>query len=492
MPDIENNAGETKRVLIVGDWVVDDYWITGIHRLPTARRAGRAHFRALHSIASTVRSFGATGRVASILHAAKAGRRKFVTTIGLGVWHIDDTETLRAMVRQDGSKSQTPHRVVSKYDRRGDDPLMLNLADALRLEDENSCGTTRVIRVYQQIGSRVDLLQRIDWEVRRERDWVTDSELLSQSDLDEKLRQVGNIDAVVVVDFSKGVISKQLMSWLVQKFENIPWFVSTLDWQPDNWEWLTELENVDVRLLLISQVAAQRAIHEGSLSRWITQSGYASKGALDQIDGFSGLFRDNSKSMVVVLPEGSTIVARDRDRPGDRRGVVQAESDRSPLDISMPFATVLFPSLVANIIENNDIELETLLRYSLDFTNKWRSFESKRVMNPETWQPDGGPRLNLDSQGSARNVGKWQTFIWRKAKRRWQEAFSGWGVIRHDDRKYFDVWRSMSQVDGYVCCVKSKRKVLQRLVRELVAAKQGWIVRRQLGWDNEAPDLRET
>src|SRR5947209_3511047 len=86
-----------KQVLVVGDWVVDDYWVTGDHRSPSASRVGRAHLRALNDAGSSVQALVGAGRVASLLHSARSGGREVYSVVGLGIWHKQDTEQLVAM-----------------------------------------------------------------------------------------------------------------------------------------------------------------------------------------------------------------------------------------------------------------------------------------------------------------------------------------------------------------------------------------------------------
>src|SRR5438552_4009209 len=55
-------------IFIVGDWVVDDYWLTGIHQSPFASRVGDLHLRALKAPGDIVATLAGAGRVTSLLH----------------------------------------------------------------------------------------------------------------------------------------------------------------------------------------------------------------------------------------------------------------------------------------------------------------------------------------------------------------------------------------------------------------------------------------
>ena len=77
-----------KKLLIIGDWVVDDNWLTGIHRSSTGLRTGRKHHRSLHSLGSPVQAFCGAGRLASILYDAikEDDKSKLFDITGIGVW----------------------------------------------------------------------------------------------------------------------------------------------------------------------------------------------------------------------------------------------------------------------------------------------------------------------------------------------------------------------------------------------------------------------
>ncbi len=54
-------------ILIVGDWVVDDFWVIANHRSSTSSRTGLMHHKALHNREASIRAFCGAGKTASIL-----------------------------------------------------------------------------------------------------------------------------------------------------------------------------------------------------------------------------------------------------------------------------------------------------------------------------------------------------------------------------------------------------------------------------------------
>src|ERR1700737_2028857 len=103
---------EPKKILIVGDWVVDEHWVIGVHRSPTSSRTGQSHYRALHHSGSTVESLCGAGRTASILDQVRFQGKDFSKIIGVGLWHQDDTDVLTAMLDPQCSTRKTPHQLT--------------------------------------------------------------------------------------------------------------------------------------------------------------------------------------------------------------------------------------------------------------------------------------------------------------------------------------------------------------------------------------------
>ena len=173
---------ERLRILVVGDWLLDEHWVLGTHRIASSSRTGLKHSRALNTKDSTVRSLCGAGKVASVLYEAHescdGGSPRFCFDIaGLGLWDSKDGDSLRRALEPHLLQRDTHHSMSSppSYDLRTDDPdaptprrnpedaKLYNLAGATHGINP---GTTHVIRLYQQETSKFTLTERIDWEVR--------------------------------------------------------------------------------------------------------------------------------------------------------------------------------------------------------------------------------------------------------------------------------------------------------------------------------------
>ena len=163
-------------VLIVGDWVVDEHWVVGTHRAEASSRTVRDHTRALHKDNCSVRSLCGAGQVASVLHeteivhkntdslASDQPVRPFCV-FGAGIWAVGDDDILASMLEPSFNIDQTPHRLRGpEVDRTRQDPKRPRLFNfAQSVHPEGRTGTTRVIRIYQNTPTRLELKQRLDW-----------------------------------------------------------------------------------------------------------------------------------------------------------------------------------------------------------------------------------------------------------------------------------------------------------------------------------------
>jgi hypothetical protein len=142
-------------------------------------------------------------------------------------------------------------------------------------------------------------------------------------------------------------------------------------------------------------------------------------------------------------------------------------------------ASVFLPAIVGRFLTDENIPVVDLLNESLAFTQKWMTHESNRITDPEGWNPQE-PALDPRPRRGAARVGKWVSLNWTDTVMEWEQAYgksratdseprpadAGWGVIGNTSEMRIELWRAMTDLEGYVCLVESKRRV----VRELVTA----------------------
>jgi hypothetical protein len=480
-----------KKVLVVGDWAVDNNLITMIHRVPTSTRFGLEHDLILNPIDKSSAILGGAGRAAYLLHHARCDVNPLFEVRGIGLWHCEDTGEILAMLNDFFNEGLSLHRLSRQNHSLTDEKVLFNLGNILPKKD--SFGTTIITRRYRREGKELRLLGRSDGDLlplsnqlgnqlSDQPKWITDERMLEKSALEEFLdRECNDIDAIVIKDIVKGVISTPLIKLLVKKFRDKSWFISSKDWRPG---WFEFLKDVDIRVLLITQVAAQRALQKESVNRWVTKSGYPTKEALEEMDDVARFFNKSERLIIVTLPEEHAMLGRDG-RPNEIEGWIQSEVKTLNIDIETSMASVLFPVMISYLLNDENISLEYLLKRSLRFTQDWMSFEVQmlddlgkgsselQLLDDLGKRPSNSvPIINLNSISDSTEGTQWGSFKWEEAKTKWDQALSHCGVVTYEGQKYIELWRSMIEVDDYVCCVKSNRETLRIFVEELTQFKQ--------------------
>jgi hypothetical protein len=482
----ESRKSGQPAMLVVGDWLVDEHWVVGKHRARSSSRTGHNHARALHQDECSVYSLCGAGQVATILHRARFNDARAFETYGIGIWYPTDQETsaLAAMLDPECYVANTPHRLSNAV---ADSPLSAqlkihNLEDHERLynlagnEGKNPSvrvGTTRVIRVYTNLGEP-ELQERIDWELP-----LTNDDLQKvMSNLDRTLAGLKassrkrDIEHILIKDVLRGVVCTELIQWLHGEFPNARWYISSKDWRSSkNWrpEWFKALPAKQVELILIPQLAAERALASGAISSsWVTAGGVPSENALTVLDDLAEMFKN---ARLVVLPQGMSVLARDGGSSESLLGYMLPRHASIHFSPYTPMASVFFPSLVAQLaLQDESRDKETsfsiMLARAIAFTETWAKEEVRRLID-DNWRPTELQDLQMHDIGYTRMAAAWKKFKWPQVKKDWEIGFEQTGVIScPDSRKEFHLWRGMTVAEGYITAVPAKRKELVELLSE--------------------------
>src|ERR1051326_252410 len=249
-------------VLVVGDWMVDEHWVFGVHRSSTASRTGKQHLRALHDAQSVVQAFCGAGRSAYFLQ--QLYRKEFgapsTAVLGLGFWHHRDTETLRSLFDATANPNNLYRLTPTPYTTQGAllGVDLVNMNDALHHGNSEAARdreeyTTRVIRAYRTERGGV-VYDRFDWELRKPPVQWPKEKLDHLTELLHERLNGRHVQAVVIRDMRKGALTPKVIQWLVSQVPNdAHWYVSSKKW---GIKWLDALRNVQLRLFMVPQVAA--------------------------------------------------------------------------------------------------------------------------------------------------------------------------------------------------------------------------------------------
>lgn len=474
-----------KKILIVGDWVIDEHWVTSVHRSKTKSRPAQNHYRTLHSPDSCTITLAGAGKVASVLHEALAASRAAdapFEVLAVGAWHPDDESILKDLLRPANGSKYTHFRLSSPT-------LALNSERALLFNVGNFQAappfTTRVIRTHQQSEDAPTMLDRIDWELEHDfgdADWEARLSQLSARTSDGSssllVDHLGHLDAVIIKDMARNFVGSDLVESLATAIKQAtpssralpPWFISSKRWQPT---WYRSLPKASVRMLIVPQVAAGTAVEQADIGRWITREGEISYEALQHVAKLAAEF---PKSLVLVLPGGLSLIARGESVEGGHF-LTQATVGKGIETDWVPMATILLPSLVAAVLEKKDSfelfksgdELQATLKAALAFTETWMKLEAGRFSSPRDWTPPKQQQLVVrSSEENNPTLGPgFRSFYADELHEQWRQSRTDRGVADYAGRKYLDVRRATTEVDGYVCLVESKRRVLRRLNSEI-------------------------
>jgi hypothetical protein len=477
---ISVEASRNKPLLIVGDWVVDDYWVTGIHRSKTASRKGLTHFRALHGTGGIVQALVGAGRVASRLFSVP------LEVVGLGLWYPPDTDMLTAMFVQENLRGWTPTRLSrDKPPEVKEGVKLVNLRELLypvhssnlQKEIETPCATTRVFRVYQRKGKDIDLLARIDWELPPDnlgehRTWVNEKnyqDLEANGAAHPLFSDPNHYSAIVIKDLGKGVVSDHLIEWLTRTFPSTPWFVSSKRWEPT---WLKKLKGQDVRLLLIPQIACQEATErkEVQLFSWFTKSAAPPRPtfeALKAIDAIGDIVRSPKSPTlrVMALPNGYSVIAKDFFE--QESSVYQAHPEPVEFNKVGAMASLFFPKVIAELLGNASLKSDFLVESGLDYVQVFGEYEREWLKRSSDIAPCEPPiKISRAQATIVKNTFPITEFNWREEREAWNEAMSDIGVLKRGERR-IELWRGMTEVDGFACCIDEKRECIADLMRRI-------------------------
>jgi len=252
MDRVNPQGEESINILVVGDWIVDEDWVMMPERSETsAKQSDEKHFHTAFTRldVATKRLCGASLTASALRGYLKTkdpdGPRYNV--FGMGVWHPEDNGYMELLFKKDALLGANPFR-ISSPDISGNNQGEENLFNLAREGD--ICATTRVVRSFTgHKGTLPRSMSRYDWHLK----WqpclenMRIKEIIKQrvkQNIDKIRSKVGHLDAVVLADFNKGLITKDLLLYLAEEIQDLKssngliWFyrskqLKPLDWRED-------------------------------------------------------------------------------------------------------------------------------------------------------------------------------------------------------------------------------------------------------------------
>jgi hypothetical protein len=426
------------RILILGDWVVDEYWFLVSHHSDISSHIGFTHYRSSLEENDVSMDLCGAGHVARMLHQieeeSSEGKPSTYEAWGLGVWNSRDENFLYRLLLG-GGKSRLPRlpRAFFRQNATVNPPANFHLINL----DEEKGQTIHVVRLYYLADTGTEQLSRIDWEPPLRSGWTAPLPRL------EALPE--EIDAIVVYDLRKGVVTEEIVDHLATRYPDASWYVRSKNEEPG---WLAAIES-NLKLILLGPEILSFRNPWGS---WLigNRINYQAKELLDKVPDTS----------VVLLLDSREVIALDRNRVCLTVQGAEEIDSLSQVGWSSAFFTSLIFSMLSMPREKSSVTREALEK-AMESANS-HMVSVKQMINPT--KVTAPPTFPV-------NPG----VAWTDEAERWRYALQGLGTISlnsqgegtGEESRRLEVWRGCTALPGYVCCIPEKRDMINRIGRHL-------------------------
>lgn len=439
----------SRTILIFGDWVVDEYWFLVRHHSEISSHTGFVHYRIASRPEEIVSDLCGAGHVARTLYTLRREVRSRYKICGLGSWADSDTSLLRHLIHShakdnDCQAASANFRLKENVCRRA--PARLRLSP---LFDNDP--TTRVVRLYHQEDGGLQQINRIDWEIDPHQKQTKEREVNWHG---LGLPEAEEVDAVVVHDLRKGVVTPRRIQQLKDRYEKARWYVRSKSRQPS---WLDKIEDT-LELLVVGPEVATLL---NPWDRWLVSDRITFQGiqTIDQLPGrHVVLLSDQREVLARVLATDTCITAK-------------AGSGTSILgQLGWPSAT--FAGLILRLLDSDRPLVEDDFVQALQWAD-----EQAGVRVSESLRQS-------DSTASHRGAPQCFRHSWSKEERSWTCATDSveLGLLTDEEgQAKLEVWRGSTLLPGYVVCVAKKQEIISKISQYLLSFRKAETVAEPLG-----------
>jgi hypothetical protein len=439
--------GSGTAIVIVGDWLVDEFWFLVRHRSELRARDTAVHHRVCSNKTEIVRGVGGAGRIFRIFNERGNEEPAPPLIIGLGNWHQQDEHYIRHLLHC-GTGSSC-HAGCASFQLS---PVCCDNTPEFKIFSVNPTGPTiRVVRQFHQEEQGLRQMNRIDWDPGDSEG--DDSNLKEALDKLKDSVQGREVSAIVVLDFRKGAVSQPLIEALHEQWKGARWYVRSNSDKPS---WLATI-NQNLSLFIIGpSVSAglnpfERWLHNGRIT-------FQAKNALDKAVGKNVVLVSDDRQVVALLNERSKCVT----------GI----SSVSNTFAQFGWATAFFGWLVKQIHSLNDEIQAEHISSAIDYADNCAYVKAPTTMSDNI-------RANQESILRTGLVSIRPT-DWAIEKKEWEEATNLYGVIKDGAALRLEVWRACSHLHGYVACIGKKQETITNLGHKLRSFAHGGSSKRSL------------
>jgi len=442
-------GSEPKSILIVGDWVVDEYWHLVTHHSDISSHIGFEHYRSIpreqtkESEVFRMDLCGA-GHVSRIIRtiAGSPDNKKDLKICGLGIWHPDDEGPIKQLL--DGSGQCDLERAFL-FPETSTEQSEIEI-ELVNLKPEDG-QTTRVVRLYHKTGSGVEQLSRIDWE--------PPAKTLAEPRLTQLPDGLpDSVDAIILHDLRKGVVTDKLIMDLHEKYKCADWYVRSKQFKPP---WLKVIGE-SLRLLLIGPEILNM------MNPW---HAWQDKNRLTYL-GFNILDAMPRTSLVLVSDFREIIALIDQDDVLTSRGVPDADVDSLS---QVGWSSAFFASLIYSMLYNQGGVTSEAIKDSIARANEhrsrlgWTKLESdppRYKLKPDKWREE---KEKWEQSGTLMGLLNEESY----AVPRGERSVDGDGgstsgrMARPEKGLALEAWRGCRALPGYVACIQEKVDVINQI-----------------------------
>ena len=520
----KKNNNEVVKILVVGDWIIDENWIISSYESDLSSHVGSEHFRSMidNAKAQTL-SLGGAGSVARALHGLfnslnDEAHPKY-QIYGMGRWHEKDTKLIASLFAYDHLCYQTPltlsglsnpailnndknmpRYALCKGDPRGGTCISLkinsksttkckaNSTECMHLANliyEKDTATARAIRLYlTSAGNDPELKFRIDWEVPDHTHGDFSEEYFdSQNGNISRIRSNPdwtNFNHIIVFDLHKGCINRGLIRYLTSTNENALWYIRTKNMEVD---WLNEIPSDKYMLRMIG---AEYVPNRSRTKRWF----YGKEPSIEAVDeltelGNFDIFRgSNYERWVISLHDDNRMLALYQLGKGKQPRAASILVKPPEKSINVGRTSLVFASCVSSLMnifkekDNANFGKNMLMRACINGYN-WSSNYSK-ILKKGIWSESIDQTFALIRDSEVRAAKDFipiaDDIAVHELRERWQKALNDRGIVELKcenaenstvslpiEKREFQLWRGYSCIDKYVAVRREVRKELNSL-----------------------------
>ena len=281
---------EKDKILVIGDFFIDENWLMAKTDNYHSTDVGDAHYNSqIKGPDSFVLSVCGVANVLKVLSGGSLSKSRNTQyeILGAGTWNPKDTALMKRILctKKDNKRFMTPYTLTNNLlevfpnDCKKKDcfncKLHYKLINFIHKDKSNKISTNRIYRIYEGFGSdQPKLRYRFDWQMDFDANCVDH----------QVLKNIPNVKAVVLVDHGKGVVTKELIEFLLINYSDARYYVRTkLKFPP----WLKVFKDKKKKLRLIV-VDQQLVNHMYGVRTWKRSSSLC-RASLELLGNLLGL-----------------------------------------------------------------------------------------------------------------------------------------------------------------------------------------------------------